>query len=101
MQKKSDKNVILTLWNALGITVLVGFFLFSAIVGGSTGQGYEEGGKYFVGEHGNYTEVSQTVFIISGILETLFWIFIPLTPLGGFLIAHIQERIERKRNRFE
>lgn len=101
MRNKEKRNVILTLWNALCITVVAAFFVFSDIVGGFAGLGYQEAGTFFVGNHGDYTQVSETVYTISSILEVLFWVFIPLTPLGGFLIAHIQERIERKKNRFE
>ena len=84
-----------------GIVIILAFFLFSIIVGGSTGNSYQESGRYFLGAHGDYVEVSRAIWTASGVREVLFWIFIPLTPLGAFLIAEIQERIERKKNRME
>ena len=99
--KEAKKNIAVTLWNAFGITIIVAFFVFSMVVGGSAGNGYQESGKYFLGEHGNYVEVSQTVWTVSCTLEVLFWIFIPLTPIGALVIAKIQEVKERRRYRFE
>ncbi|MBQ9794827.1 MAG: hypothetical protein IJW34_07775 [Clostridia bacterium] len=99
--KKSKGNIYITIWLALGITIILTFFVFSMVIGGSAGNGYREAGKYFVGDHGNYVEVSQNIWIISSIWEILYWIFIPLTPLGAFVISAIQEKIDRKRKRLE
>lgn len=41
-----------------GLAILVTIFS----VGGSPGLGYVEGGHYFVGNHGHYTEVSAAFF---------------------------------------
>ena len=101
MKKQNEKNIAITIWNVLGISIFLAFFIFSMIVGGSAGNGYQDAGKYFVGDHGNYVEVSQSIYIVSSILEVLFWIFIPLTPLGEFMISKIQEVVEKKRNRME
>lgn len=101
MKKQNRKNIAITIWNALGVAIILAFFIFSIIVGGSAGNGYQEAGRYFVGNHGDYAEVSGAVWMVSYVMEILFWIFIPLTPLGAFSIAKIQERMERKRNRFE
>lgn len=100
-EKRNKGDILITLWIAFGVIVILGFFVFSMIIGGSAGNGYQEAGKYFVGEHGLYVEVSETIWIISGILEILFWIFLPLTPIGAFVISNIQEKIERRKNRFE
>ena len=99
IRKKGD--LIITLWIAFGVIVILGFFVFSMIIGGSAGNGYQEAGKYFVGEHGTYVEVSETIWTISSIFEILFWISLPLTPIGAFIISNIQEKIERRKNRFE
>ena len=101
MMKQNGNNIAITIWNVLGIIIILTFGIFSMIVGGSAGIGYQEAGRYFVGNHGDYVEVSSTIWTVSCVLEVLFWIFIPLTPLGAFLIAKIQERIERKKNRAE
>ncbi len=100
-EKRNKADILITLWSAFGVIVILGFFVFSMIIGGSAGNGYQEAGKYFVGDHGSYVEVSETIWIISGILEILFWISLPLTPIGAFVISNIQEKIERKKNRFE
>ena len=99
--KKTKRDVAITIWITLGIVFISSFFIFTMVVGGSAGNGYQEAGKFFVGDHGEYVEVSRTIWTLSCVLEILFWTFIPLTPLGAFLIAEIQERRERKRNRLE
>lgn len=98
-RKKGD--MLLTMWNALGIAVILGFFVFSVIIGGNAGNGYQENGHFYVASHGDIVEVSKVIWNISNVWEVLFWIFIPLTPIGAFVIASIQERIEREKNRFE
>ena len=99
--KKDKGNIFITVWLALGMTIILTFFVFTIVIGGSAGNGYQDTGKYFVGDHGNYVEVSQSIYIVSSILEVLFWIFIPLTTLGAFMISKIQEVVDKKRNRME
>lgn len=99
IRKKAD--FIITVWIAFGIVVILGFFVFSMIIGGSAGNGYQEAGKYFVGDHGSYVEVSETIWIISSVYEILFWISLPLTPIGAFVISSIQEKMEQRKNRLE
>lgn len=86
------KSLLITIWNAFGWSLILAFFVFTAIIGGSAGLGYQEGGRYFVGNHGDYTEVSQTVWKISSVLEILFWIFIPLEFLGSWILEKLQKR---------
>ena len=99
--KKDKGNIFITIWVALGMTIILTFFVFTIVIGGRAGNGYQDAGKYFVGDHGNYIEVSQSIYIVSSILEVLFWIFIPLTPLGAFMISKIQEVVDKKRNQME
>jgi hypothetical protein len=40
----------------------VAFFVHVSVLGGSAMNGRIENGKYYVGEHGRYTEVSATAF---------------------------------------
>jgi len=94
-RNKGDK--LITLWNTTGIIIILGFFVFSMVIGGSAGNGYQEAGKYFVGEHGTYVEVSETIWTISSIYEILFWISLPLTPIGAFVISNIQNKTERRK----
>jgi hypothetical protein len=50
----------LTCW--LNMTV---FFLTSALIGGTAQNGKSENGKFYVGEHSRYTEVSKTMYEFS------------------------------------
>ena len=95
------KNRLITIWLMIGISVIVGFFCFSAIIGGSELNGYIENGLFFVRSHSSVVEVSKRVFIISKIWNVLFYIFLPLTPIGAFLISFIVSKIEQKANRME
>ena len=54
-------------WIGVGFAV-VNFFAFVGIgewLGGSAANGFVEGGHYFLGEHGHFTEVSKRVFTYS------------------------------------
>ena len=100
-EKRNKGDVFITLWIAFGVIVILGFFVFSMIIGGTAGNGYQESGHYFVRDHAAVVEVSKMIFEISSIWGILFWIFIPLTPIGAFAISNIQQMIERRKNRFE
>ncbi len=95
MNEKTKKgDILITLWIAFGVMIILGFFIFTMIIGGSAGNGYLEAGKYYVCDHGNCVEVSETIWMISSVLEILFWVFVPLTPIGAFVISNIQEKID-------
>ena len=101
MKEKGTKgDVLITLWIIFGVMIILGFFVFSMIIGGSAGSGYIEGGRYFVCEHSNTVEVSNIVWYISRIWGILFSLFIPLTPIGAFVIYDILYKIEQRRKRF-
>ncbi len=38
------------------------FMVHTSLVGGSPGNGKIENGKFYLGEHGHYTEVSRSTF---------------------------------------
>ena len=99
--KKTKTDMLVSIWNGLGITIILFFFIFSFCIGGSALSGSCEAGKYFVSNHGEVTEVSEEIWMISGISEVLCWVFIPLTPLGCFVISKIGKRIEHRKNRLE
>jgi hypothetical protein len=44
---------------------MVMFFLTSALIGGTAQNGKLENGKFYVGEHSRYTEVSKTMYEFS------------------------------------
>ena len=99
--EKKKGDIIITLWISFGVMFILGFFLFSMIIGGSAGNGYQDAGRFFVGEHGIYVEVSKTIWTISRVWGILFSIMIPLTPIGAFVISDIQEKLNQRKNRFE
>ena len=95
--KKLKGDIFITLWIAFGVTVILGFFIFSAIIGGDALNGYQENGQYFVTAHENVAQVSKTTWIVSKVWGVLFYLFIPLTPIGAFVISDIQEKIKRRK----
>lgn len=99
--KKTKLEILLTVWNVIGIFSVVGFILFSIFIGGSAFHGYCEGGIYYVGDHGIMKETSKMIYEISFIWGVLFWMFIFLTPIGAFLISRIDEKNKQKKNRLE
>ena len=99
--KKDKMNILICFWNAIGIFIIAGFFLYGFMIGGSASLGYCDSNAYYVGNHGEYTQVSEIIYHVSYVWEILFWIFIPLTPLGCFLISHIQGKMEQKKKRLE
>ena len=105
MKEKTKKTYsLITLWIVLGVAIVLGNFVFSFIIGGSAMNGYVESGSYFIISKFTddlYIEVSKTIWIISKVWGFLFYIFIPLTPIGAFVISSIQEKIERRKNRLE
>jgi hypothetical protein len=62
------------------------FFLTSLLIGGSGSIGKIQDGKYYVGNHGKYTEVSQAMFEFSRIHGT-FSIIILVTALLIVLLS--------------
>ena len=97
--KKRKKDVVISVWIVFGVLIVLGFFLFSMIIGGSALNGYRESGSFFVGNHGKYTEVTEPIFVISCVWGILFYVFIPLTPLGAFFIAYIEEKAQRRKSK--
>ena len=100
-EKRNKGDIFISLWIALGVIIILGFFVFSMIIGGTADSGYIDGGRYFVCEHSNTVEVSNMVWYISRIWGVLFSLFIPLTPIGAFIISNIQEKIQQRKNRSE
>lgn len=94
---RSKGEILIKVWKTTGEIVIIGFLLFSMIIGGSAGLGYQENGHYFVRNHGDVVEVSEAVWTISGIWEILFWVSIPLTLIGDFVISKLQEKRERSK----
>lgn len=86
---------VIAVWNVLCAVIMVGFFVYSLIIGGSAGLGYCESGQYFVSDHGVTVEVSEVVWRISYAWGIVFWVFPLLTPLAIFLSIRIRKMIDR------
>ena len=91
---KRTKVTVLTLWNTVCIIIVLGFLVFSMLIGGSASLGFEQNGQFFVGNHGEVVEVTETLYVISSIWEIIFWHFVLLSPIGGCLISRIQDKAE-------
>ena len=63
--KENKTNLILSIWNTIGIVIIAGFFLFGFIIGGTAALGYCEANTYYVGNHGEYTQVSEIIYHVS------------------------------------
>lgn len=44
--KQNKSEIFVPLWITLGVIVILGFFVFSIIIGGTAGNGYQENGQY-------------------------------------------------------
>ncbi len=59
------------MFKVVSFTVMAGSFfaltVYSMHIGGDAFQGHVENGRYFVGDHGNYTEVDKRTFFFSQI----------------------------------
>ncbi len=82
-------------WVGITFVVMLSYFVFSAWIGGDAISGTCDGGKYYVAEHGNLTEVSKTVWEISRVSTILFFFFIFTTVIGGTVLNVICQRKER------
>ena len=83
--KKDKMNILICFWNAIGIVIIAGFLLYSLIVCGSASLGYCEDNTYFLGNHGEYTQVSEIIYHVSYVWEILFWIFYILQNRQRFI----------------
>ena len=99
--KTKNLDWLISVWIIFCITVILGYFIFSAIIKGSAIWGCTDGDHYFVASHDVITEVSEAMYNISYVWGIIFVVFIPLTPIGGFLIAYILEKKEKQKNRLE
>ena len=99
MKKLFSNYSIYAIWSGIFLLITGGFFLFSAIVGGTAD--YIEQGKYFVSSHGEIFEVSSAIYYISYIWEILFFLSFPSYFVGLFMISKIQNKIHKRQNMFE
>jgi hypothetical protein len=80
----------------IGILNFASFFIIALSLGGDAVNGKREVGKYYLCEHGHYTEVSQAVFKYSKLHVYSVWITHPLALLGGFFLNRERKRQQTK-----
>ena len=75
-------KLIARVFVCLALLNLFAFMIHDAVIGGSAGIGKVQDGKYYVGSHGHYTEVSRAAFRFSWWHEAsavgMFLITIPI-----------------------
>jgi hypothetical protein len=92
--------------NRLGIILFfIAFFNFAVFwivavcIGGDAISGKVENGRYYVANHGRYTEVSREVWTYSKFHSSSVWITHPIGILGGAgLITYAQYRKKKRQN---
>ena len=76
---------------ALGVLGLVNFGLYVLVaifIGGDAINGHEDGGRYFLANHGQLTEVSHAVFLYSRVHTYVLWVTI-LLAMAGWWVNHL------------
>ena len=58
-------KLVARIFVCLAVVNFFAFMIHDALIGGSAGIGRVENGKYYVGSHGRYTEVSRAAFRFS------------------------------------
>ncbi len=100
-RQRSKTDILAFIWQCLGIAIILFFIVFSFFIKGDALSGYTDAGRYFVSNHGDVTEVSKTIWILSKISGILFIVFIPLTPIGCYIIYTVGKHIEDNKNKME
>ena len=76
----------------IGILNFAAYCIISLSIGGDAINGKTEGGKFYLGEHGRYKEVSSSVFEYSRIHTYSVWVTHPLAMFGAFLLIADKKR---------
>jgi hypothetical protein len=63
---------------------LVGWVVGMLCLGGDAVSGYAADGKYYVGSHGTYAEVSEAAWIYSMVHTVLLAVSVPITAVCGY-----------------
>lgn len=85
--------------------VVVGFLNFTAFfitgkrLGGSAANGKVEGAKYFLGSHGDYTEVSESIYEYSRLHGYSVLVTHALFMIGGFILVRQEQKEKAARQR--
>jgi len=74
---------------AILLIAMLNFFAFwygALILGGDAVNGKEEGGRFFLGSHGKYTEVTEGVYRYSRFHVLSLWVTHSLGMVAGFIL---------------
>lgn len=82
--KWKDVPLLLRLIWIVSLVNFLSFWIIAAANGGDAMNGIKDGGKYFLGSHRHYTEVSKAFFDYSRIHTISIWITLPVALIGGF-----------------
>jgi hypothetical protein len=82
---------------AVGILNFTTYLIILLVFGGDAINGKVEAGKYYLCEHGRYTEVSRSVFEYSRFHTYSVWITVPLGMLGICLAAAADKKDRKTR----
>jgi len=64
----------------------IAFWYGALILGGDAVNGKEEGGRFFLGSHGKYTEVTEGVYRYSRFHVLSLWVTHSLGMVAGFIL---------------
>jgi hypothetical protein len=101
--KKRDHTVLIARVVVIAIILLVvAFRIFSQAIGGTAWLGYNENGAFFVGNHGEFIEVSESIWYISKIWELVVWILyflffgcgILTLMIGGIVLFYRKKKMD-------
>lgn len=95
MQETNSKKCerLFTLWRIIDTAVILGFFVFTMLIGGSALLGHQDNGHFFVRDHADVVEVSALIWKISYVWGIVFLIFILLIPVVEVVIAKLKKKI--------
>jgi len=76
-------------WLALSVA----FFGIEVLMGGTAQNGKVESGRFYIGQHGKYREVSRPVYVASAVGTWVWGAYgLVLIPVGGFFEAPREKR---------
>ena len=91
---RSLSGVLVAVFGTAHFILLFVVFLFSELYHGTALSGKIEGGRYFVEQHGYYTEVSRNVYVFSEWHMNIFLINSFALGISGFLYWVVVTRNE-------
>ena len=92
----ASRRTVLWALVALFPVNLLAFGIASQVLGGDAWSGRREEGKYFVGNHGTYTQVSRKAYIYSHAQGIAMLASVPIALCGGVLIGRAQAAVRHR-----